>query len=343
MAIGEILTQADINSIKKMSEKNFTQRGYLAPTVFKVAGSPKAFNYYSTLQQAVLKNKFIHGIASGKNVAPAGTIQLNTSSSATLGINVDFFLHDPIKETTAPVDYLFVRSNFLKFYYICRIYQTNGAGPYFIILDTSNMGLAATATAKVSKAKLAALDSLHRQLQVAKSKYNTLAAYLQTQSTKNLSGRDQQKFNEGLLTLNNYERELRAIQGVDITFSANGKVSGIGFVPIIWIVVIIAGAILAAYSTDKIIGIVEKIKVLNGAYDMQKFSSTQSLEIDKAEKAGLITPEQAAAERQRLQEAAAAAQQTASDASKPSTGLFDRVENLLFFGGLIFLGAKLIK
>lgn len=341
--IGEVLTSADFKEIKRMSESNFSQKGFIAPTVFRLAGGTKGFNYYTTLQQAVLKNKFLQGYSSGVNIKPAGAIQFSSTGAETMGINVDFFLHDIAKQTTTPVDYKFVKANFRKFLFLFRFIKTDGSGPHYCILDTKNMGISATATDKLSPKKLAALDEMHRQLQIAKSKYNTLAVYLQEQSKKNLNPTEQRIFNQGLLTLNNYERDLRAIKGVDIVFGTNGIVSGIGIVPIVLIVIIIASAALAAYSIEKINEVIVKTKALNAAYDLQKFSSNQILEIDKAEKAGLITPEQAERERQNQLAAAAAAQKNITDVTKPTDGIFDKVENILLFGGLIFLASKFIK
>lgn len=334
--IGEVLTQADLQGIAANSAKNFSQLQYVAPTVYRPAGGVGTWNYYNKLQDAL--NKY-----NGKTVTPAGTISFSGTGAVTMGINVDFFGVLPVIGVI-PMPYASVKELMYSTRKlpggIIRFYKTDGTGPYYSVFSPVYLAATAIQLKNVPADKLAALNELHGQLQLAKAKYNFLASYLADLSKKTLSPKEQQIFNEGLLTLNNYERQLRAVPGVDLVFNNDGKISGIGIVPIVWVAIILVSALVVAYSLDKITGLIKSVKAINAAYDMQKFVAEQKQKLAADVKAGKITKADAVKLNADLDKAGQAAAANAETASAPDKNIFDQLQSLLLIGGSIFLISK---
>ena len=60
MAIGEIVTQDQLQSLQRENEKLFSQRAYVAPTVFRLANAQAPrWNYYATKADALNKYLFL--------------------------------------------------------------------------------------------------------------------------------------------------------------------------------------------------------------------------------------------------------------------------------------------
>lgn len=255
--IGEVLTQSDLTSLRKWSEATAERRGYVAPTVYKLATSPiTALNYYRTIDDAIFKLKYLQKKPGGKNVSPAGSVKLqNTRTAQTIGINVDFYLPDnnlgPIAQPYTAVKQKFAAAG--NVYMPFKFYKTDGSGPFFAILASSDMGIAATVTAKLSPEKIEAFDKLTREITLLRINYNALASFLNDLSKKKLNKTQQQIFNEGILRLQEYREDIRSIKDVDFVFGKNNQVSGIGILPVVaWLIFGIASALIAAWAVTKI-------------------------------------------------------------------------------------------
>lgn len=343
MHIGEIVTQADLQSIQRENEKFFSQRAYLAPTVFRLAAAGITnYNYYATRDDAFKKALFLLG-KGGANITPAGSVAFtNAATAQTFGINADFYILLPTGWTVIPYAVLKSVKNWTGV--VVKFYKTNAAGPFYAILDSRYFGLSASTIASVPANKIAALDDFHRELQILKVKYNTLSEYLTTLSKKtSLNAAQQQSFNEGLLLLNSMKEQIRTIQGVEFTYNVNGQVS-IGIIPIIYIIVaavIVAAA--AAWTIDRVTTERNKTARINAAFNMQQWISEQKLKIAAAARAGTISQASADQMTNDLTAAQKKAEQVAADASKETEGVLDKVQNLVLIVGGVYIISKFIN
>ncbi|MBC7509671.1 MAG: hypothetical protein H7320_13125 [Ferruginibacter sp.] len=331
--IGEIVTQSDLQAMARMSALNASQTGYIAPTIFRPAGGVSNYNYYKTLADALSKYKYLNKIAGGKNIAPAGFTSFKSAKAETFGINADFFGYMPAIGLV-PVPYVALKQLFYTpkkaAQFICRFYKTDSTGPFYAVVANTAMAVEATVIKNESPVKIAALDEYNRQLQLAKSKYNSFAAYLNTIAKQSPTLANQKFLLEGGTMLANFKQELANIKGADIVFSKN---KGVGaFIIDDLIIIIVVAAVVAAWSLQRISDNNAAIKKVNASYDFQKFAAQHSLEIDKALNAGQITKEQADKEKADLQIATDAAQKNAAAASVPTGDLFDKIQNILLIG-----------
>jgi len=341
-----------MQELAKNSAYPFSQTGYLAPTFYRIASSGvNSYNFYSTLQDTY--NKFLYLIkAGGKNIAPAGSIELNKMGATTMGINADFWiikLAKPEFATYLEVKDLYKQAHEQKIpkYFLSRFYKTDGSGPFFCVLQTQDFGISAQKVSAISQEKLKALDLLHKELQLAKYKYNTLAEFLNQLSQKKLNRTEQQMFNEGILMLNNYERQLRSFPAARFTWAANGQVIS-GIAPIVYVAIAIVLAIIYSYAVNQITDMFVKLKGINESYNMQKWLQDYQLKIAQELQAGNISPKHAQTLFTNSQQAATAAQTnagiiTASAADNGKGGFFDEIKNLLFIGGGIMIATQLLK
>lgn len=342
-----------MQELAKNSAYPFSQKGYLAPTFYRVASSGvKSYNYYNSLQDAYDKFRYIVKTG-GKNIAPAGSIALNKTGHTTMGINADFWI---IKEAV-PVyaDYLQVKDLYrqadaqkIAKYFLARFYKTNGSGAYYAILQTKDFGIAAEKVSAISEEKLKALDQLHREVQLAKYKYNTLAEFLNQLSKRRLNNAEQQMFNEGILMLNNYERELRSFPAAKFTWAANGQVvSGIGLAPIVYVAIAVVLALVYGYAVNQITAMFTRLRAINEAYDMQKWQQEYQLKISQEEQAGHISPRNAQQLMNTSHQALTAAQNNAAlittEAASNKGSFFDEIKNLMLIGGGILIATQLLK
>ncbi|MBC7535102.1 MAG: hypothetical protein H7258_05355 [Ferruginibacter sp.] len=346
--IGEVITQSDLKGMQAMNANNFSQTGYISPTLYRPANGVKAWNIYKNFSDVLSKYKFLNKIPGGKDVKPSGNISVDGPGAVTMGINVDFFTFLPAVGLF-PLNYLSVKnlcygSKPKQYNYIARFNDTKGAGPFYAVIDSRYMAMDATVIKKSDAAKIAALDEYHKQLQLAKANFNAFTAYVQKMPVKNLTAAQQQQYRDAVTMQVKFEQDLRKIKSADIVFGKKNSVSGIGVVPVlVWIVVVVVSAVVAVYSLEKVLSQVKDIKTVNSAYDFQRWSAGQELEIDKAEKAGTITPEQAAKQKEHLQVKVDAAKDILVKASEVKPGIFDSIQNILLIGGGIFLLSKYIN
>lgn len=330
MAIGEIVTGSDLKAIQQLNSRLYSERAYVAPTVFRLAGSTTQtyWPYYKSLADAIAQMKY----AAGKTktpVAHAGTISFTKEAKAqTLGINVDFYYPIPVVGITS-IPYAYLRDNIAKGPALVpfRFYKTDGSGPFYSVLDNSRLGISATVISNVSEEKVAALDAYHRELQLLKTKYNTLALYLTTLSKKQLKPAQQQSFNEGSLLLQRMSTELGKIKGIDITYTSSGQIGEPITLLTILLISIIAGAV--AWTVVAITAEVAKVKKLNASYDMQKWISDQQLKLAAAKKNGQITQGDYDTMIKTLEDSNNTASKAVNDVTTNKGGMLDKVQNIL--------------
>ncbi len=343
MAIGEIVTQADLASLAREAEKNISTRAYLAPTVYHYANNAQPnWMYFTSLATAIKQWQYVMNMPGATAQKPAGNISFTTAAT-TLGINVDFYFNLPVAGWVN-VPYSILRQVYSKKVVIpFRFYKTDGSGPYYSVLDNSVLGISATTLASVTQSKIQALDDFHRQVQLLKAKYNTLALYLNNLSKKPLNAVQQQSFNEGILLLQNLKSEMTGIQGIEFSYSANGQINGVGFIPIIYIVLAVLLAGTAAWTIDRLYTESQKTARINSSYDMQQWISGQKIKIAAAVKAGTISSSDANGMYADLDNSAKAAQDIATAASANTPGILDKVQDIALIALGIFAISKFVK
>lgn len=343
--IGEIITASDLKDIQREGAKDISTRAYLAPTVFRKASSGvTGQNYYASLSDAIQTLKFILGKSSTR-AKPAGQVKFTSEAKAqTLGISVDFF--NQLTTGVIPVPYGIVKQMFglpKQVVIPFRFYKTDGSGPYYAILDSSYMGIAASTLNSVPASNVSALDDFHREVQLLKARYNTLATYLNILASKPTNTAQQQSFNEGKLLLDNLKEEMRSIKGVEFVFGSTG-VSGIGVIPIVvYIIVALIVAAATAWTIDRIITEKNKTARINAAFDVQKWISNQELTIDEKEKQGLITHEQALEMKADLKKAMDSAAGVIKSSSAETQGVLDKLLPLATIAVAAYAISKFVK
>jgi hypothetical protein len=286
MAIGDVISQSDLNSLQRWQEKSTPQKGYISPTVYRLPSSTATrWPYFKTLQNALDFIKYMAGNKSVKLPVNAGYIPfVNTRTPQQLGINVDFYLPLPALGSL-PVPYVYVREKYkaagnvvLAF----KFYKPNGSGPFYSILSSTDLGIAATQTDKLTPEKIAALDRLTREVALLKANYNALANFLDGLSKKTLSPVQQQVFNEGVLRLMDYKTQINAIKDIDFKFGKNSQVSGIGIAPAIaWLIFWAVTSIIAAYTITRIAAKWAEVAKVRSDNDAIQFITDANIRIAK--------------------------------------------------------------
>lgn len=332
--IGDILTAADLKQIQRESEKSFSSRGYVAPTVYRYAGGTNArWPYWNSFDEVVASLPFFLGIPGATLKQPASNVIFaNDTKAQTLGINCDFYYKLPtIGWVNVP--YPVLKSIYQQNLVIpFRFFKTDGSGPFYSVLINTKLGISATVVNTSDPAKVRALDEFHRQVQLLRGQYNALATYLNTLAKRQLNPVEQQSFNEGLLLYQRMQADVKSIPGVQFLYASNGTISGIGVVPVVlYIVLAIITSIAAAWTIERVATERQKTARINSAYNIQKWLSDQAVKVAEAKSAGKISSEDANRIFSDLQTASQAAQGNAKEASS-NAGFFDKLENLALLG-----------
>ncbi|RTL56237.1 MAG: hypothetical protein EKK37_17340 [Sphingobacteriales bacterium] len=343
--IGDVMNGEMLLSIQQENNKLFSERSYVAPTIFALANKNLGnYNYYRTLDDAAQKYLYLEK-QGGKNISPAGSLSFPrfNPKAVTIGINVDFFIPNSNNRWIGvPYEtfkqYIYGRNQ--KFV-ICRFTKVNGSGTYYLIYNENYFGAAATAVSKLSDNKLKALDSFHREVQLLRYKYNTLATFLREMSNRSLSPVEQQSFNRGVLLLGEMREQMRSIKGIDITYSKDGNTIGEPITLLtIAIIAIIAAA--AAWTITQINIERQKTNKLNASYDMQKWITEEKIRIAKEAKSGNLTEGQAQQLNANLDEAAQSATDTIKQNSKTGEGTQSML-SLAKWGLITYLAVNILK
>lgn len=328
------------SNIQSELNKNYSNRGYLAPTIYLLAKKDiSAWNYYDTFDKAKKKWDYLRKLAGGSNVSPSGSVSFtrNAPQAQTIGINVDFYIPQS-PGVWVPVAYATMKDYYEKttpdkFYCIAKFYPTNGKGPYFILMDKNYMGISATSVNTTDAKKLAELDGFHREVQLLKYRYNSLVAFLTELSKKDLTAKQQQIFNEGLLLKSNLESQIRGIKGIEITYATTGQINGIGVAPLLVIAIIAIIAAATAWTVYAIATEREKTKRINDGYDVSKWVTTKMQEVAKdpnisqADKTKILNT---------LKETSDTASNVVQNSSENTKSVFGEIGDIAKFG-LIFL------
>jgi hypothetical protein len=321
----------------------YSDRDYLAPTVFKKngIGITSGWNYYGTINEAIVKWKFLNKIAGGADITPEGQVVFQPNTSAqTMGINVDFYaLASDGKFYLASYKYL--RGLVSLPVIVFRFYTTLGNGPYYAIYDPNTFGMAATAIDSVSSDKLAALDDFYREVQVLKYRYNSLAGFLNDLGRRTLSSQEQQIFNEGVLKLQSLQGQITTIKGIEITYTASGAIIGLPILLIIAIIAILAAA--TAWTITSIINMKERTKQINDAYQLNEWVADKKTQIAQLVTSGEITPGEASDINKSLDTATAQANKVADNASKTGESLLGNITSIIKWAAIGFVGVEALK
>jgi hypothetical protein len=341
--IGEVITQADLKAMQKANEKNFSSFGFVAPGVFALPNTGVRTAYvHNTLDEAIQQLKFNLKIKGGKdnrkNFITVPDTGNNTAKA--LFVSVDFFLYIPVLGVI-PVSYAAVKQQINKLrYVIIKGYTVSTGAEVYSIVDFKFLGIAATKVTNVSEKKLDALDEFHRQLQIAKARHNALVDYVAVLKNKKMSRIELDMFEEAVTKLEQMRARLKAVPGVNISYGTKASKNAIGVIPvIIWIVVIIAGAVLAGFTIDKILSYLKELKQINGDNDIIKFTEEQRLKIAQS---GLSEAKQKELNNA-LDKTQAAAEKDKAAASADKPGILDGIQNIVFFSGAVYLVSKFIK
>lgn len=348
--IGEVVTQADLKSLAAWSAANLSQTVYVAPTVYRPANGVSGWNYYATAKDALLQWLYINKVPGYNKIAAAGSISFPTKSATTLGINADFFAYaGPLGMVPAHYgwvkEWAYTKNKFPTL--VFRFYKTNGAGPYYAILDNRYLNIAATKYTDVPANKVQALQDFNNTVQLLKARYNTLAKFVDDLSKRNKSAVEQQVFDESLLTLLRFENQLKGLKGIDIVWSTSGQISGpaaVGIVPLVWIAIIAVSGAVVAYAFDKITSYLKDAKALEQSTNTVQFVEAQRLKIAEALKYGTITRADADYLQGKLDETQKAAEKNITTvATKKDDDVFDKITKVLLIGSGIYLATKILK
>lgn len=330
-------------------EPTFSERDYLAPTVYKKSGVllSSSWNYYNSLADAVNKYWYLNNRGS-TNPAPVGSVTfLPDTTAQTMGINCDFYIFQDNKWQLTTYKYLRGLASYPPM--VFRFITREGNGPYYAIFDPKTFGLSATAIDSVSSEKLTALDGFYREVQLMKYRYNSLAGFLNTLAQKPLTPTEQTIFNQGVLKLQNMGAQMQTLKGIEISFTTSGAVlNGFGRVGIIPFVIIAIVAILAAataWTITAIIDMQQRTKQINDTYELNKWVAQKKTEIAAQVNSGTMTPQQAQEVYKTLDSATDSANKIAANASS-STGIFGEVTGLVKWGLLgyvVVMGMGLLK
>lgn len=320
----------------------FSERDYLAPTVYKKAGIGiiSGWNYYGTVNEAIVKYKYLNNLPGGANVTPEGSIKfLPDTTAQTLGINVDFYILSGGK--WVPATYKYLRGLLTLPPIVFRFYTTQGAGPYYAIYDSASFGMSATSIQSASPEKIAALDSFYREVQLLKYRYNSLAAFLNDLSKRVLTSQEQQIYNEGVLKLQNLQAQINTIKGIEIVYSQNGQIVGLPILLIIAVIAILAAA--TAWTITTIISMKEKTRQINDSYQLQQWVADKKIQVAQLAQAGTISQADANKINGNLDSAAASAEKVAENASKPGTSIFGDIASIVKWGAIGFIAMEGFK
>lgn|SRR5574341_5982 len=316
-----------------VENKNFTERGYVAPTTFLRADKYVSnFNYYGSLVGAANKALYLAD-KGGSNTVPVGIKTfLNNQTAQTFGINCDFYAY--LNGSWQLVDYNWVKTNWASSTLIIyRFHLTTGAGPYYAILDKYYFGVSAITVQSSDPAKVAALDAYWREVQILKYTYNSFVGFLNTLSKRELNTVEQRVYNEGLLLLQNLSNEMNLLKGLYIQYQT-GATIGLPVLIVILIIAIISGA--TAWTISAITVEQQRTKRINDSYELQKWVATKKQEVAAQAQAGTISQQSADSIFGTLDAAAQSAQKVANDAAKED-GLFGNVAEILKWGAIGYL------
>lgn len=326
-----------------IDDRPYSDRGYLAPTVYRLQGSTLSnWNYYRTKEDAINKLLYLTG-QGGANVSAIGNKSFPANGQAiTFGINVDFYLK--IIGIWMPIGYKYLRDNFARLAsnVVYSFYGTDGSGPYWAILNPQYFGIAATTTSETSLEKLAALDSFQRETTLMKYRYNALAGFLNDLAKRILTPTEQQVFNEGSLLINNMRAEISQVEGLSITYTKEGAI-GLPVFLIIGIIAILASA--TAWTVSRIYTEKEKTRRINESYNLTMWVANKKTEVAQLATAGTITQQQAADINKTLDKAAIVADKVAKESAKNDPGIFTEIGTIVkwgVFGMIVYFGGKLL-
>jgi hypothetical protein len=276
----------------------------------------------------------------GGAAIPAGNVAFKADAvPQTFGINADFYVYK--NGSWVITDYATMKMSLRRC--IVRVYTPTGTGPYFAVFEPAYFGISATKVTETDAAKVAALDSLYREVALLKYRYNALVGFMNTLAARQLNSFEQQIYNQGLVTLQNLNNQISQIKGIELNYTASGAI-GTPVILIIAIIAILSG--VAAWTITAIATEREKTKRINESYDLSKWIAIKKQEIANQVQQGVLSQTEANSIYTTLDKAAETGNKIATQSSKESPGLFSDIATLAKWGvaGLIAYGAiQIIK
>jgi hypothetical protein len=320
--------------------QKFSDRQYIAPTFYLLAGKYlSGLNYYTTLQKAVNKFNYLNGLSGGINEVAAGNISFtNDGSAQTAGINCDFYVLVNGNWQLSSYGYLKRTSAWPPV--IVRFYKTDTTGPYYAILPALYFGISAFKVSTTDPDKLKALDEFWKEAQVLKYRYNSLAAFLNLLSQKQMNTVEKSIYNEGALLISRMNEDIKKLPGLEFEFKDYATI-GIPVLLIIAAIAVLGGTV--AWSASQIITEKEKTKRINDSYDLQRWVSDKKIEVAQLATAGQISQTAASNIANDLDSTVKAAQKVADSSSKNSGGVFDNISSIVKWGAVGVLGYSILK
>lgn len=338
-----IPTSAEIKKIQQAWQVSqvIGDTGYVAPTVYlnkNVTNVPN-WKYYSTKAAALKQLYYLTGEKGFASQPETGAVSFRKDGTAqTFGINVDFYL--PVSTlSNVPLPYTVAKDLILNTklrFLLVRFTTVNGSGPYYAVFNSLYFGMSAT-TVKATGERFKAYDKFYREVQLLKTKYNTLVTFLTKLSEKQLSAKEQQIFNKGILLKDNLYQQIKQVKGIEIYTSSSGGI-GVVAIPVIWVIALIA-AVAASWTIVEINKEWEKSKRINDANDVQKWVAEQ-MQIVAAD------PKISAEDKKRilktLSDTADSASKVAEKSAEDEKGLFGEIGNILKWGIIGIVAMKVL-
>lgn len=342
-----IPTAAEIKKILQAWQIHQVTDGssFVAPTIYLLKGVTNVprWNYYNSKETALKQLYYLSGEKGFTAQTANGSVDFKKDGTAqTLGINVDFYLPVSVL-SNVPVNYFGIKE-VLKTkldFFLIRFYKTNGSGPYYAAINKNYFGVSAQVV-KATGEKLAAIETFYRNLARIKAEYNSLVSSLNMLTAQPFNAKTQETINRLTQRRISMDNEIRQISGINIVTGPSGTISGIGIVPILYIVVLavigVAGWTVSTWLNEK-----AKTQRIVDAYNHQQFIAAEQKQLLADYKAGKIPEAVFINAAKNLGIAMETAKKVAEESSKPDKGLLDGVGNIVMWLAIGVIGMQALK
>lgn len=344
-----IPTAAEIKKVVdawKSRQISRNTNSYAAVTFFLLKGAMiSRLNYYKSKDIALKQLYYLAGEKGFSSQTPAGSITFKQNGTAqTAGINADLFLPVSAGFSNMPLPYesakdFITKTNVRDF--VVRFFTNTGNGPYYAVFNGRYFGISATII-NASGDKAIAMQGFYNNLQKVNAQYNALVASLNELIEKPNDPVTQQVINRLTQRRISLLEEIKNIPGATIITGTDGNISGIGIIPIAYIVVIaIAGA--AAWTVSNWITEKAKTDRILQSYNHQTYMAGEQQKILNDVAAGKIPQSTANAALKNLGVAIKTAGEVAEQSAKDKKGIFGEIGDLVKWGVVGFIGFQFMK
>jgi len=343
-----IPTAADIKKVvdawKTRMITNTTS--YAATTFYLLKGAIiSRLNYYTSKDTALKQLYYLAGEKGFSSQVPSGSIAFKQDGTAqTAGINAELYLPVSAGFSSLPLPYesakdFLQKTNVRDF--IVRFYTNTGNGPYYAVFNGRYFSIDATII-KATGDKAIAMQGFYNNLQKIKAQYNALVASLNELISKPGDPVTQQTINRLTQRRISLLEEIKQIPGATIVTGTDGNISGIGVIPIAYIVVIaIVGAI--GWTANTFVENRAKTDRILESFNHQKFMVAEQQRILADAAAGKISQSTANAALKNLGVAIKTAGEVAEESAKDEKGLFGEIGDIVKWGVVGLIGFQFMK